>query len=114
MKDPFNTARPRSVFMAAGLFLCVAILTTATFGQDEPIRVDTDFVTIPVTVLDRQGRYVPGLAQSDFTIFEDGARQSIALFERSERPVTVLLLLDTSGSMNNYSDRNWPVPRRCL
>jgi VWFA-related protein len=68
--------------------------------QEDIIRVDTSLVTIPVTVLDREGRYVTNLKKEDFQIFENGVEQQIALFDSVEQPFTVLLLLDISGSMS--------------
>jgi Ca-activated chloride channel homolog len=64
----------------------------------EVIRVETSIVTIPVTVLDRQGRYVPNLQQADFEIYEDNKKQEIAEFTKTEQPFTVVLLLDVSNS----------------
>lgn len=62
------------------------------------IRINTTLVTVPVSVLDRQGRFVSGLKRQDFHLFEDGAEQPIVHFEPSEMPFTVALLLDTSAS----------------
>ena len=62
------------------------------------VRVDTSLVTVPVSVLDRQGRFVPNLKREDFSVFENGLEQSIAYFEPAEKPFTVALLLDTSAS----------------
>lgn len=68
-------------------------------GDDEDVlTVETNLVTIPVSVFDRNGRYLPGLQQADFKIFEDGKEQQIAYFGTSEQPVTVILVLDTSPS----------------
>jgi VWFA-related protein len=67
-------------------------------GEGDVIRVDTSIVTIPVSVLDRQGRFIPNLKREDFTVFENGVEQSIAYFEPAEKPFTVALLLDTSPS----------------
>lgn len=64
------------------------------------ITVATDLVTVPVSVLDRKGLYVTGLQRSDFKIYEDGVEQQIAYFGSSEKPFTVILLLDTSLSTN--------------
>ena len=69
---------------------------------DETVYVTSDFVTVPVNVLDRNGRYVSGLQQTNFKLFENGVPQMVDFFERAEKPVTVLLLFDTSGSMNSY------------
>ncbi|MGD9628352.1 MAG: VWA domain-containing protein [Pyrinomonadaceae bacterium] len=67
-------------------------------GEDGELRVETTLVTIPVSVFDRNGLYVPNLDQDDFKIFEDGKEQEIAYFGTSEKPFTVILLLDTSPS----------------
>lgn len=66
--------------------------------EGDVIRVDTSLVTVPVSVMDRQGRYVPILRRQDFKLFEDGVEQKIAYFATTDQPVTVILLLDTSGS----------------
>ncbi len=67
-------------------------------GDDEVVRVNTSLVTIPVSVLDRDGRYIPNLLKEDFRIFEDGTEQEVAYFGAVEQPFTVALLIDTSGS----------------
>jgi VWFA-related protein len=66
--------------------------------EGDVVRVNTTLVTVPVSVLDRQGRFVPNLRREDFTVFENGMEQSIAYFEPAEKPFTVALLLDTSAS----------------
>lgn len=67
-------------------------------SEGDVVRIDTAFVTVPVSVLDRQGRFVPDLVQKDFRVFENGVEQPIAYFEPTEKPFTVALLLDTSAS----------------
>jgi VWFA-related protein len=67
-------------------------------GEDEVVRVNTALVTIPVSVLDRDGRFIPALRKEDFRIFEDGTEQQVAYFAATEEPFTVALVLDTSGS----------------
>jgi VWFA-related protein len=69
----------------------------ATF-DDDLVKIETNLVTIPVSVFDRNGLYIPNLGQQDFKIFEDGKEQEIAYFGTSEKPFTVVLLLDTSPS----------------
>lgn len=66
--------------------------------SDEEIRVETNLVTMPVSVLDRDGRFVSGLTQRDFEIFENGAKQKIEWFQSVEQPFTVVLLIDVSPS----------------
>jgi len=68
-------------------------------GQDlDVVRIDTNLVTVPVSVVDRDGRYIPDLQQEDFQIAEDGVEQVIAYFGTVEKPFTVVLLIDTSAS----------------
>jgi VWFA-related protein len=67
-------------------------------GEGDIVRVDTAFVTVPVSVIDRQGRYIPNLRREDFRLYENGAEQEITYFDQTEKPFTVALMLDTSGS----------------
>jgi Ca-activated chloride channel homolog len=62
------------------------------------VRIETSLVSIPVAVLDRQGRFVPGLRKDDFRIFEDEVEQEIEWFAAVEVPFHLVLLLDTSRS----------------
>jgi len=62
------------------------------------VRVDTTLVTVPVSVMDRDGRYVPNLLKDDFRIWEDGVEQDVAFFQSVEKPFSVVLMLDTSPS----------------
>ena len=109
-----TTSRPRRVSNAvaapslAGATPNSVPLNTTPAAVPEPsveevsagdvVRIDTTFVTVPVSVLDRQGRFIPGLKREDFHLFEDGVEQAIAYFEPTEKPFTVALLLDTSAS----------------
>lgn len=67
-------------------------------SEGDVVRVETNLVTVPVSVLDRHGRFIPNLSREDFTVFENGVEQSIAYFEPADKPFTVALLLDTSPS----------------
>lgn len=62
------------------------------------VRVNTTLVTIPVSVMDRDGRYVPNLLKDDFRIWEDGVEQDVAFFQSVDKPFSVVLMLDTSPS----------------
>ncbi|HEY6802377.1 MAG TPA: VWA domain-containing protein [Pyrinomonadaceae bacterium] len=66
--------------------------------EGDVISFNTSLVTVPVTVVDRYGHYVPQLNKSDFKIFEDGVEQKITYFATTEQPITVVLVIDTSGS----------------
>jgi Ca-activated chloride channel family protein len=67
-------------------------------GPGDVVKIETNLVSVPVSVLDRQGRFVPNLQREDFKVLENGVEQRIAYFEPTEKPFTVALLLDTSGS----------------
>lgn len=71
---------------------------TVPAGGEDVIKVDTNLITIPVSVFDRNGLYIPNLKQGDFKIFEDGKEQEIAYFGTTDKPFTVVLLIDTSPS----------------
>jgi Ca-activated chloride channel homolog len=66
--------------------------------SDEVITVETNLVTMPVSVLDRDGRFVSGLTQRDFEVFENGEKQKIEYFQSVEQPFTVILMIDVSPS----------------
>lgn len=66
--------------------------------DDEVITVETNLVTTPVSVLDRNGRFIPGLKKKDFKIYDNGVLQDITYFQSEEQPFTVILLIDISPS----------------
>ncbi|HKR01309.1 MAG TPA: VWA domain-containing protein, partial [Pyrinomonadaceae bacterium] len=66
--------------------------------EGDVLRVNTALVTVPVSVMDRNGKYVPDLGREDFKIFEEGVEQRLAYFATVDQPFTVALVLDTSGS----------------
>jgi VWFA-related protein len=67
-------------------------------GEGDVVRVSTALVTIPVSILDRDGRFISGLRKEDFRIFEDAIEQDVAYLASAEVPFTVALVLDTSAS----------------
>jgi VWFA-related protein len=66
--------------------------------DDEVIKIETNLVTMPVSVLDRDGRFISGLQERDFKIFENGVEQKIDYFQSVEQPFTVILMIDVSPS----------------
>ena len=69
------------------------------------IRRSVDMVALPVTVLDRQGKFVGSLKEDNFRVYEDKVQQKLALFEREDIPVTMGLVIDNSGSMSDKRPR---------
>ncbi len=100
----FNaTARRKSLAAALPLFLLGwSLLAT---GQQPPtsggtLRVDVNVVNIYCTVKDKRGALVTDLGKTDFEVLEDGKQQELKYFTReTDRPLTLALLVDTSGSM---------------
>ena len=80
--------------------------TLVSNAQDDPNAVesgdvesvDTRLVTIPVRVIDRKNRFIGGLRQESFKVFEDNVEQEIAYFTNEAQPFTVALVLDMSYS----------------
>ena len=79
-------------------FALAAILTAAALAQ-EVFRVDVKLVRVIATVKDTTGAAVGGLNKEDFTLFDNGVQQEIAVFDRhTAQPLSIALLIDTSGS----------------
>ncbi|HEX8421776.1 MAG TPA: VWA domain-containing protein [Pyrinomonadaceae bacterium] len=66
--------------------------------EDDVVRVDTQLISVPVTVTDRTGRPLTNLRAENFALYEDGQPQRVANFITTDAPFEVALLLDTSGS----------------
>lgn len=75
-----------------------ATRTPEEVGEGEVVSVNTTLVTVPVSVMDRNGSYIADLSKEDFRIFENGVEQEVAYFAAVEKPFTVVLMLDTSSS----------------
>ena len=92
----------RRRYLVSALLAFLPALATA---QDEPssprFNVDTTLVLIPVTVTDPSNRFVLGLRKGDFHILEDGVEQTISNISGEDVPLSIGLLFDASGSMDN-------------
>jgi Ca-activated chloride channel family protein len=66
-----------------------------------PFRAGVDLVSLNVTVTEGVGKYVTDLAAEDFNVFEDGVKQDVTFFTRTNLPIALALLIDTSASMEN-------------
>jgi Ca-activated chloride channel family protein len=117
----------RGISPLAALFLLLAFVWTASpaFAQDNPLslpaaqppppgqnnqqggvlRVDVSLVVLHTTVLDDRGKFVDGLKQENFRVFEDKAEQKLSVFKREDVPVSMGLVIDNSGSMRDKRAR---------
>jgi len=68
-------------------------------GDGFRFKSGVELVNVTATVSDEDGHFVSGLTKDDFTVFEDGQRQEITNFSNERVPVSLGILLDTSGSM---------------
>jgi len=81
-----------------------ALPVTEQGEADEVLRIDTDLVTVDVTVTDESGQPVRNLRAEDFKLYEDNAERPIAFYNVEKRggltrPVAIVFALDVSGSM---------------
>ncbi len=92
--------RIRLLFLLAALVVSASVVVAQ--DDDDVVRVNTDLIVLNVTVTDKAGQYVKGLKRSDFKLYIDGVevdQNTIAGFSFQEAPYAAVLLLDSSGSM---------------
>ena len=97
-----RAVRFRLAILASLTAAAVAVVGAQTSPQgDDGFRFKSgvELVNVTATVSDDNGHFVPGLTKDDFTIFEDGQQQEITNFSNEHVPVSLGILLDTSGSM---------------
>jgi len=83
-------------------FLVILVLILPVVAQveddDDVINVDATLVRLNVGVVNPSGRPITHLAQTDFSLYEDGVKQKILSFEPTRAPFSVVMILDMSGS----------------
>jgi len=90
---------------SASLVVVQALALGEVEGQEPIFRSSTRIVPVVATVLDAQGRLVPGLEQDEFTILDNGKPVEITFFQNDVQPFTVVVMLDYSASMTANLDR---------
>jgi VWFA-related protein len=73
-----------------------------TDRQRPSFRSGIDIVSLNVTVIDSASHYVTDLDEHDFSVFEDGVKQTVTFFSRRQQPIALSLLLDSSASMEQH------------
>jgi Ca-activated chloride channel family protein len=94
--DRFILATMRFLLTSA----IVLVTASALLGQQATFRAGTSIVPVLATVLDKEGRLVPDLEQSDFTILDNGKPQEVVFFQNDVQPFSVVVMMDFSFSMN--------------
>jgi Ca-activated chloride channel family protein len=87
------------------VLVLVAVAASGISGQEPTFRSSTRIVPVTTTVIDQEGRFVPGLEQDQFTILDNGIPQDITFFQNDVQPFTVVVMLDYSASMTANLDR---------
>jgi VWFA-related protein len=95
-----------AAFLALSLALIFLIIAPShvaaqEVAPEEVIKVNTDLVVIDAQVIKKNRQVVGDLRREDFELYEDGARREIGYFSRDELPLSVVLLLDVSGSVRS-------------
>jgi VWFA-related protein len=88
---------------SALLFAALIAATAAAGAQSQEgfrFKSGVDLVNVTATVTDEDGRFVSGLRREDFTVYEDGKLQDVSHFSNDRVPVSLGIVLDTSGSMS--------------
>ena len=98
-----RSAQTLGLSMAVIIVLLTGICSPSSAQEKEPvdvIKVNTDLVVFDAQVIDKKTKRVIGdLTKEDFEIKENGVKQSVSYFSRDELPLSIILLLDVSGSV---------------
>jgi Ca-activated chloride channel family protein len=96
------TTRSRMIVALAASTVSAGLVVSAQQPpriQSPAFKAGVELVSLNVTVADGAARYVTDLAQDDFQVFEDGVKQDVSVFNRTNLPIALALLMDTSASM---------------
>ena len=91
----------RSRYVVPALAVVLTVSASLYAQQQTPFRSGASTVAVYTTVTDSTGRLVPDLTQDDFEIYDNGKLQPITLFATETQPITVVVMLDRSGSMKD-------------
>jgi len=69
---------------------------------DYSLKVDVPLVNVDVSVISKDGQFIPGLKQDNFRVLEDGVPQKISTFNQAEAPITAVLLVEYAATNYNY------------
>ena len=83
------------------LTIFLALAATGFSQETATFSTDTKLVLLHATVVDNKGHLIPDLKQDAFRVFENNVEQKLKVFRREDVPVSVGMVIDNSGSMND-------------
>jgi len=91
--------------LAAGLLIAALVAVVRAQDETPTYRTEIKEVTLHVSVVDKSGKLITNIPRSAFKVYEDNVEQPIKLFRREDVPVSMGILVDNSGSMNDKRSR---------
>jgi Ca-activated chloride channel family protein len=90
---------------APGLLVLLVLASGSALRAQGPPRppvfgTGIEVINLNVSVTDARGRYITDLTKNDFAVFEDGVRQELSIFNHEDIPISLVLMIDTSASMD--------------
>jgi Ca-activated chloride channel family protein len=83
-------------------------------SQDLFLKLKSELVVLPISVTDSIGRFIPDLRREQFQVYEEDVPQSIRFFSTEDIPISIGIILDTSGSMKSKMARALEAVRRFI
>ena len=106
MLSPVTAKSLLTLLLVGGLLTSASHLAGQASDGDQQVderryqfRISVDLISMNVTVTDTRNRFVTDLGADDFRVFEDGIHQDISVFSQEDLPLRMILLLDSSASM---------------
>ena len=81
-------------------------------NPNDKIRLESRLVSLTVTVSDPYGRFVTGLSKEQFEVYDENVKQEITLFSDDDAPLSLGIIYDVSGSMNDLTQRSFAALKR--
>lgn len=107
----YDSLRPSVVMALVALALGVQAAAPVAGQEGFRFRSGVELINVTATVTDRSGRFLPGLTREDFTVYEDNQPVEITHFSAERSPVSLGIVLDTSGSM---AGEKWNAARDAI
>ena len=99
--SPFKPVVPSRRALLTVALLAVVAAAPAAGQKEQRFRAGVEVVSLNVTVVDGASRLIRDLEQPDFEVFEDGSNQEISFFSKTQSPIALALLIDSSASMED-------------